>query len=192
MKKVRSRQCRTTISVEKENWQQGWEGYWEAGRLGWEEGGNPFFQYSLVFLVFWTVCSYFFLSCLFLAASCGLQDLSPPTRDWTKALEKGMATHSSILVWGIPWTEEPGGLQSMGLWRLGHKWATNIFTFTGWGAKWKHRVLITGLPRKSPRTILKCDIGISPIERWGLCCLPKTHAGPWRQQKCVTSETARS
>ena len=30
-------------------------------------------------------------------------------------LEKGMATHSSILVWKIPWTEEPGGLQSMGL-----------------------------------------------------------------------------
>ena len=30
-------------------------------------------------------------------------------------LEKGMATHSSILAWGIPWTEEPGGLQSTGL-----------------------------------------------------------------------------
>ena len=32
------------------------------------------------------------------------------------ALEKGMAAHSSILAWKIPWTEEPGGLQSMGLW----------------------------------------------------------------------------
>ena len=32
---------------------------------------------------------------------------------WEDALEKGMATHSSILVWRIPWTEEPGGLQSM-------------------------------------------------------------------------------
>ena len=31
------------------------------------------------------------------------------------SLEKGMATHSSILAWRIPWTEEPGGLQSMGL-----------------------------------------------------------------------------
>ena len=31
------------------------------------------------------------------------------------ALEKGMATHSGILAWRIPWTEEPGGLQSMGL-----------------------------------------------------------------------------
>ena len=33
-------------------------------------------------------------------------------------LEKGMATHSSILAWRMPWTEEPGGLQSM---ELGHK-----------------------------------------------------------------------
>ena len=35
-------------------------------------------------------------------------------------LEEGMATHSSILAWRIPWTEEPGGLQSMGWQRVGH------------------------------------------------------------------------
>ena len=35
-------------------------------------------------------------------------------------LEKGMATHSSILVWRIQWTEEPGGLQFLGLQRAGH------------------------------------------------------------------------
>ena len=35
-------------------------------------------------------------------------------------LEMGMATHSSILAWRIPWTEEPGGLQSMGSQRVGH------------------------------------------------------------------------
>ena len=35
-------------------------------------------------------------------------------------LEKGMAAHSSILAWRIPWTEEPGGLQSMGWQRVGH------------------------------------------------------------------------
>ena len=33
---------------------------------------------------------------------------------WEDSLEEGMATHSSILAWEIPWTEEPGGLQSMG------------------------------------------------------------------------------
>ena len=44
-------------------------------------------------------------------------------------LEKEMATHSSILTWKIPWTEEPGGLQSMGLQRVWHDWPTNTFTF---------------------------------------------------------------
>ena len=41
-----------------------------------------------------------------------------------RSSEKEMATHSSILVWEIPWTEEPGGLQSMGLQRAGHDLVT--------------------------------------------------------------------
>ena len=43
-------------------------------------------------------------------------------------LEKGKATHSSILAWRIPWTEEPGRLQSMGSQRIGHDWVTNTLT----------------------------------------------------------------
>ena len=43
---------------------------------------------------------------------------------WEDPLEKGMATHSSILAWTIPWTEEPGGLQFMWLQRVGHNEAT--------------------------------------------------------------------
>ena len=39
--------------------------------------------------------------------------------DWEDPLEEGMATHSSILTWRIPWTEELGGLQSIGLQRVG-------------------------------------------------------------------------
>ena len=39
-------------------------------------------------------------------------------------LEVGMVTHSSILAWRIPWTEEPGGLHSMGSQRAGHDWVT--------------------------------------------------------------------
>ena len=39
---------------------------------------------------------------------------------WDDPLEKGMATHSSIPAWEIPWTEEPGGLQSKGSQRAGH------------------------------------------------------------------------
>ena len=46
-------------------------------------------------------------------------------------LEKGMATHSSTLAWRIPWTEEPGGLQSMGSQRFGHDSVT--FPHTPWG-----------------------------------------------------------
>ena len=42
---------------------------------------------------------------------------------WEDPLEKGMATHSSILAWRISWTEEPGGLQSMGSHRVGHDWS---------------------------------------------------------------------
>ena len=41
-------------------------------------------------------------------------------------LEKGMTTHSSILAWRIPWTEEPGGLQYMGSQRVRHDWATSV------------------------------------------------------------------
>ena len=49
-------------------------------------------------------------------------------------LEKEMATHSSILAWRIPWMEEPGGLQPMGLQRVGHDWATSLslsLSYTG-------------------------------------------------------------
>ena len=44
-------------------------------------------------------------------------------------LEKEMTTHSSILAWRIPWTEEPGWLQSMGLQRVGLDWVTNTYFF---------------------------------------------------------------
>ena len=43
-------------------------------------------------------------------------------------LEEKMATHSSVLAWRIPCTEEPGGLQSIGSQRVGHNWVTNTFT----------------------------------------------------------------
>ena len=46
------------------------------------------------------------------------------TLGWEDPLEKEMATHSSILAWEIPRTEEPAGLQSMGLQRVGHDLAT--------------------------------------------------------------------
>ena len=47
---------------------------------------------------------------------------------WEDLLEKRMATHSSILPWRIPWTEDLGGLQFLGLQRVWHYWATEFFT----------------------------------------------------------------
>ena len=48
-----------------------------------------------------------------------------PSLGWEDPLEKEMAIHSSTIAWKIPWTEEPGRLQSMGLQRVGHDWATS-------------------------------------------------------------------
>ena len=55
-----------------------------------------------------------------------VKNLPPMQETWVRslgqedALEEGMTTHSSILAWRIPWTEEPGGLRSMGLQRVRH------------------------------------------------------------------------
>ena len=53
-----------------------------------------------------------------------VQEMLVPFLGREAPLEKEMATHSSILGWEIPWTEEPGGLQSMGLQRVGHDLVT--------------------------------------------------------------------
>ena len=54
-------------------------------------------------------------------------------------LEKEVATHPSVPAWRIPWTEEPGGLQSMGSQRVGHDWATNTHIEI---RKWKLRKVV--------------------------------------------------
>ena len=53
--------------------------------------------------------------------------------------ETAMATHPNTLAWKIPWTEEPGGLQSMGSLGVRHNWATalSLFTFMHWRRKWQ-------------------------------------------------------
>ena len=50
----------------------------------------------------------------------GMRETWVQSLGWEDPLEKEMATHSSILAWTISWTEEPGGLQSLGLQRVGH------------------------------------------------------------------------
>ena len=49
-----------------------------------------------------------------------MQETGVQSLGWEDPLEKRMATHSRILAWRIPWTEEPGGLQSVGSQRVGH------------------------------------------------------------------------
>ena len=49
-----------------------------------------------------------------------MQETQVPSLGWEDPLEKAMATHSSTLVWKIPWMDEPGKIQSMGWHRVGH------------------------------------------------------------------------
>ena len=102
-------------------------------------------------------------------------------RDQRALSEKAMAPHSSTLAWKIPWTEEPGGLQSMRSHRVGHDWATSLslFTFMHWRRKWQPTPVF--LPRESQgRGSL---VGCSPSHQshsWGLCpydliTSPKSH-----------------
>ena len=71
---------------------------------------------------------------------------------WEKDMEKAMATHSSTLAWNIPWTEEPGRLQSMGSLKVGHDWVTSLslFTFMDWKRKWQPTPVF--LPGESQET----------------------------------------
>ena len=60
-----------------------------------------------------------------------MQETQVWSLDWEDPLEKEEATHSSILAWKIPWTEDPGRLQSMQLQRVGHDWVTHTHTSSG-------------------------------------------------------------
>ena len=57
-----------------------------------------------------------------------MQETRVQSLGWEDPLEKGMATHSSILAWRVAWTEESGRLRSTGSQRVGHDWATNRHT----------------------------------------------------------------
>ena len=77
---------------------------------------------------------------------------------WEDPLEKEMATHSSILAWKIPWAEEPCGLQSMGLERVGHNRTTDTLTFRG-----KKESEKVGLKLNIQKTKIMAS---SPITSW--------------------------
>ena len=102
---------------------------------------------------------------------CGRPRFGPWVRK--TSWKKGMATYSSILAWRISWTEEPGGLQSMGLKRVGHDLATNTVTFS-----------ISG----SVCTLDVCP----PLPGWKLFFFAKLSPVPKRGLQVLRAKTRRS
>ena len=76
----------------------------------------------------------------------------------TCCLEKAMAPHSSTLAWKIPWTEEPGRLQSMGSLRVGHDCVTSLsfFTFMHWRRKWQPTAVFLPGESQRQRSLVGC------------------------------------
>ena len=74
--------------------------------------------------------------------------------------EKAMAPHSSTLAWKIPWTEEPGRLQSTGSQRVGHNWATSLslFTFMHWRRKWQPTLVFLPGESQGRRSLVGCRL----------------------------------
>ena len=71
-----------------------------------------------------------------------------------------MAPHSSTLAWIIPWTEEPGRLQSMGSLRVEHDWATSLslFTFMHWRRKWQPTPVFLPGESQGRRSLVGCRL----------------------------------
>ena len=79
-----------------------------------------------------------------------------------------MAPHSSTLAWKIPWTEEPGRLQSMGSLRVGHDWATSLshFTFMHWRRKWQPTPVFLPGESQGQRSLVAAVYGVTQSRIW--------------------------
>ena len=79
---------------------------------------------------------------------------------WEDPLEKGMATCSSTVAWKIPWTEEPGRLQSMRSLRVEHDWVTSLwlFTFMHWRRKWQPTPVFLPGESQGQRNLVGCRL----------------------------------
>ena len=73
-----------------------------------------------------------------------------------------MAPHSSTLAWKIPWTEEPGRLQSMGSLRVRQDWATSLslFTFMHWRRKWQPTPVFLPGESQGPGSLVGCQMSM--------------------------------
>ena len=100
--------------------------------------------------------------------------------------EKAMAPHSSTVAWQIPWTEEPGRLQSMGSRRVGHDWVTSLSLspFMHWRRKWQPTPVFLPGESQGWRSLVGCSpwgrtesdtteatwqhFGLNYITHWGV------------------------
>ena len=87
--------------------------------------------------------------------------------------EKAMAPHSSTLAWKIPWTEEPGRLQSMGSLRVRHDWATSfsLFTFMHWRRKWQPTPVFLPGESQGRGSLVGCRLWGRTVGHESLKCL---------------------
>ena len=94
-----------------------------------------------------------------------------------------MATHSSTLAWKIPWMEEPGSLQSLGSWRIGHDWVTSLslFTFMHWRRKWQPTSVFLPGESQGQKSLVGCCF-------WGRTELGTTEATQQQQQQPLLSK----
>ena len=79
-----------------------------------------------------------------------------------------MAPHSSTLAWKIPWTEDPGRLQSMGSLRVGNDWATSLSlsTFMHWRRKWQPTPLFLPGESQGQRSLVAAIYGVAQSRTW--------------------------
>ena len=89
-----------------------------------------------------------------------------------------MAPHSSTLAWKIPWTEEPGRLQSMGSWRVGHDWVTSLslFAFMHWRRQWQPTPVFLPGESQGRGSLMGCHL-------WGRTESDTTEATQQQQQQ---------
>ena len=114
-----------------------------------------------------------------------VKNLPPVQKNWVRSLsgedslERGMATHSSILAWTIPWTEELGRLQSVRSQRVGHDWATNTYTYKSDGIRrggfgemirsWRWNSEISALMKETPESCLALSAMWAHSKKMAIC-----------------------
>jgi len=108
-----------------------------------------------------------------------------------------MAPHSSTLAWKLPWTEEPGRLQSKGLLRVRHNWATSLslFTFMHWRRKWQPTPVFLPGESQGQGSLVGCHLWgrrvghdwsdlAAAAYKWKTCSVCPSETGLFHLAKC--------